>query len=224
MAKTNKRAFDIALGKALQGERIKAGYARRDVFAAAVEERTGAVLSSDAMGRIERGEQPCTVEQYAAILYTLEGPDFQHNRIIETALQTIDNYAARHESEKFICDMMDSFADSIEHAQKEQNSPFEIPEAVSRIVEAYRAGRINDPVQLYDAYTLTSAVIMRQIIASVELDANPNSAIAEKLGNMRSAREIREYLHVPQSFDDFVRNTTETAEHGENITDNSEGR
>ena len=160
----DKRKFDVELGKMIKGERIKSGYVNEggrssaEMFLAAVKKFTGVDIPLNTYRRIESGAQFCTVEQYAAIRYTLD-EDFTRDEVLEKPMADMKDH---HQREVLKIELNEFAAEA--ESERELGLPY--PPYVENILKQYRNGVFDDcdTETLYHILRLTESRAMAQLL------------------------------------------------------------
>ena len=156
--KEDRRSFDERLGRALKNERKDCGYGNIEDFLIAVKLNTGVEIKKDALRKIESGFRYCTVEEYAAIRFTLD-EHFQRSAMIDNAMSEIKAHYERYMLEL----EFDAFASGVE-MEAEYGNPY--PDFVMRYVDAYRKGAFKnaDTATLYRVLRLCDSVGIAKLL------------------------------------------------------------
>ena len=211
METEGKRPFDIALGKALQGERVKRGWRAAKDFAPYVEEVTGIKLSEHQLRRIECGMQSCTVEQYAAICFAL-CEDFPRTDTLDAGVKIFQ----KHQAGAAIAREFEGFAEEVE------GDPDYYPEAVREVVRAFRAGRLDSPELQYKYFRLADYLGLANFLRKEHIRGGSSprlDGLVEELDGAANAEELARIMYsrfrwYPETLEEYQ---AETAGHGETI-------
>lgn len=135
-----RRSFDIALGAAVQNKRKSFGLNQKD-FADMVSEETGVKLTKDMLMKIESGETPLRVEQYAAIRFALDRK-YMGDSVTAQAVRCIRDYTKRRE----LLQGCEKIAAIIETENRKH------PAICDELVRKYRNGDYDTTEKLYQFY------------------------------------------------------------------------